>query len=294
MATPSSQSSALGDTALAVVIGIAVMLAGTLPRNFLFAVNLKLMPEVPWAVPITGLYLWFFWRYLSGRGQSSSTGDTRRASLRAYRIPARTWVWALIAGAAGIVALVIALQLANRMVVLPPQALPDMAGVPRSTLLSLLLFAAPVAGVIEEAAFRGYMQGPIERHYGFVIAVLITGTMFAVAHLDFTPVLWPYYVLVSALYGGVTYLSGSILPAIVLHAAGNIYSNLDLYLHGQAEWQAPASRSGMLWATGPDRAFWIALVALVVMLGITWGAFVALDNAGRKHRTACGGRVATD
>ena len=29
-----------------------------------------------------------------------------------------------------------------------------------------LLMAAPVAGVIEEAAFRGDMQGPIERRNG--------------------------------------------------------------------------------------------------------------------------------
>ena len=52
---------------------------------------------------------------------------------------------------------------------------------PRATVLALLLMAAPVAGVVEEAAFRGYMQGPIERQYGLIVAILVTGTMFAVA-----------------------------------------------------------------------------------------------------------------
>ena len=39
--------------------------------------------------------------------------------------------------------------------------------------------------------------------------------MFAVPHVDFTPILWPYYVAVAAIYGTVTYLTSSILPAIV-------------------------------------------------------------------------------
>ena len=58
----------------------------------------------------------------------------------------------------------------------------------------------------------------------------------AVAHLDFTLILWPCYVAV-AIYGSVTHLSGSIQPAVVLHTGGNIYSNVDLWLHSQAEWQ---------------------------------------------------------
>jgi hypothetical protein len=98
---------------------------------------------------------------------------------------------------------------------LPQQRLPNLVQVPEVTVLSLLLMAAPVAGTVEEAAFRGYMQGPIERRYGLTVAILVTGTMFAVAHLDFTLILWPYYVAVTAIYGTVTYLTESILPAVV-------------------------------------------------------------------------------
>ena len=86
------------------------------------------------------------------------------------------------------------------MVLLPPQRLPDLGNVPESTVIALLLMAAPVAGIVEEAAFRGYMQGPIERRHGLLVAILITGTMFAVAHLDFTLILWPYYVAVRDLW----------------------------------------------------------------------------------------------
>lgn len=44
----------------AVLVGMLVMLAGTIPRNLLFAANLRLFTGGPWAVPLTAVYLWFF------------------------------------------------------------------------------------------------------------------------------------------------------------------------------------------------------------------------------------------
>jgi membrane protease YdiL (CAAX protease family) len=265
----------------AVFIGMLIMIAGTIPRNLIFAANLRYYPGVPWAVPLTAFYLWFFWRYLNGAGPPEAAADERRTGLRANRVAGRVWAWALLAGGLGIVALVLALRVANRLIALPPQQLPDLSQVPKVTVLSLLLMAAPVAGIIEEAAFRGYMQGPIERRHGLAVAILITGTMFAVAHLDFTLMLWPYYVAVAALYGTVTYLTNSILPAVVLHTIGNLYSNIDLWLHGQAEWQASPGPAPLIWKTGVDSSFWIASVALLLVAAATVGAFVMLARARR-------------
>lgn len=181
------------------------------------------------------------------------------------------------------VALVLALRIVNRLVVLPEQRLPDLSHIPQVTVLSLLLMAAPVAGIVEEAAFRGYMQEPIERRYGLEIAILITGTMFAVAHLDFTLILWPYYVAVAAIYGTVTYLTNSILPAVVLHTGGNLYSDIDLWLHGQAEWQAPSGPATLIWKTGPDRSFWIWSIALLVTAGAMFWAYFMLARVARNQ-----------
>jgi membrane protease YdiL (CAAX protease family) len=271
----------LGVIARAVLIGMLVMIAGTIPRNLLFAANLRYYAALPWAVPLTTLYLSFFWRYLSGTGRPESTADERRASLRANRVSGRVWAWALLAGGLGIVALVLALRVANRLVVLPQQRLPDLAHVPKLTVVSLLLMAAPVAGVVEEAAFRGYMQGPIERRYGLAVAILVTGSMFAVAHLDFTPILWPYYVAVAAIYGTVTCRTDSILPAVVLHTGGNIYSNLDLWLHGHAEWQAPSGPAALIWRTGADAPFWISIVELLVVAAAALSAYAKLARLVR-------------
>lgn len=115
------------------------------------------------------------------------------------------------------------------------------------------------------------MQGPIERRYGLPVAILITGTMFAVAHLDFTLILWPYYVAVAAIYGTVTYLTNSVLPAVVLHTGGNLYSNLDLWLHGRAEWQA-----------GGDTSIGISSLALLIVSAAMLWAYFKLADAVRR------------
>ena len=265
----------------AVVIGVLVLLAGTIPRNLLFAANLRHYPSIPWAVPLTALWVWFVWRYLQGAGPPKESAANRRGHLRANRIAGAVWAWALFAGGLGIVALVLALRLANRLVILPQQQLPVLGDVPESTVMALLLMAAPVAGIVEEAAFRGYMQGPIERRYGLTTAILITGTMFAIAHMDFTLILWPYYVAVAALYGSVTSLTGSILPAVVLHTGGNLYSNFDLWRHGQAEWQAGSGPTALIWRSGPDASFWISSVTLCVVGMLMAWAFVRLRAAAR-------------
>ena len=267
----------------AVLIGILVTLAGTIPRNLFFALNLRVVPGVPWAVPVTAIYLWIYWRYLKGKGPPESTAEERRVSLRANSVSGPVWIWALLAGGLGIVALVLGLRVANRLVLLPEQRLPDLSAVPQFTVIALLLMAAPVAGIVEEAAFRGYMQGPIERRHGLVIAILVTGTMFAVAHLDFTPVLWPYYLAVAAIYGTVTYLANSILPAIVLHTAGNLYSNLDLWLHGKAEWQAPGGSAQLIWNTGPDAPFWLGIGWFVLATAAAVWTFSKLAGHSRGH-----------
>lgn len=266
----------------AVLIGMLVVMVGTIPRNLFFFANLRYYSTVPWAVPLTAVYLWFFWRYLNGAGPPEETSEQRRTSLRARRIPGRLWWWALLVGVLGLVALVLALRVANRMVALPQQEVPDLSHVPRVTVLSLLLMGAPVAGIIEESAFRGYMQGPIEKRYGLFVAILITGTMFAVAHLDFQLILWPYYVAVAAIYGSVTYGTKSILPAVVLHTSGNIYSNLDLWLHGQAEWQASSGGAHLIWQVGTDTSFWRAVIALVFVAAATVWANYKLFDAARK------------
>ena len=264
----------------AIFAGLLVLFAGTIPRNIFYWLNLRYYTTVPWGAILTATFLVFFWWFLRGWGADPTVAARRREQLRAEPVRLALWGWSLLAGGFGIVSLVFALGIVNRFVLLPQQEVPDLSGVPNYTIAVLLFVSAPVAGVIEESAFRGYMQGPIERRYGLPVAILITGTMFAVVHLDFTPILWPYYVAVAAIYGTVTFLVDSIRPAIVLHSVGNLYSNFDLWWNGQAEWQ----RSAVGGSSADDAlGAWIGgfLVAGTIML---WGYFQLAKAAKANGR----------
>lgn len=270
--------------ARAIFIGFLVSMAGLLPPMLLSGANLRYYPSVPWAVPLMALYLWLFWRYLNGAGPPQSTVEERREGLRANRVPRNVWAWALLAGGLGIGALVVAFRVGNRLLVLPQQEFRSFVDVPEVTVLAVVLVAAVGSAIVNEAAFRGYMQGPIERRHGVVVAILITGTVFTLAHVDFTLFLWlwPYYVAMAAIYGTVTYLTQSILPSVVLHTGWNLYANLDVWLHGQAEWPASTPRTALIWTTGADASFWISSTALVfVAAGMVW-AYLRLARVARR------------
>jgi hypothetical protein len=94
-----------------------------------------------------------------------------------------------------------------------------------------------------------------------------------------------YYVAVAAIYAMVTYLTDSILPAIVLHTGGNVFSNTDLWLYGQAEWQA-SGRAVLIWGARPDASFWLTTMAFVIMGAATVGAYVRLARMAGARKLA--------
>lgn len=105
-------------------------------------------------------------------------------SLRANQFSGDAWGMAIFAGLLGFAALVPGLAVLSRLVTLPQTSQPiDVPPqMPFVTVFLLLVMASIVAGVVEEAAFRGYMQGPIERRHGPVVAILLMGALFGLAH----------------------------------------------------------------------------------------------------------------
>lgn len=95
-----------------------------------------------------------------------------------------------------------------------------------STLKVLAVIAALVAGIVEEVIFRGYVMTILARMgYGNLVQVLVSGLVFAVAHVygftspaTFLATLVFTFVLGIAL--GIVYLIGkrSLTPVIVSHA----------------------------------------------------------------------------
>jgi len=141
--------------------------------------------------------------------------------------------------------------------------------------------------MVEETAFRGYMQRPIERRHGLVVAVLVTGTVFAFVHFSHPEVglvLLPFYIAVAAVYGALAYFTDSTWPSLVLHAGGNMFSAFDLLARGRSEWELSAEPRPLIWESGTDPAFWGNLAALLVMCSLAVAAYYGLARVTREAR----------
>jgi hypothetical protein len=109
--------------------------------------------------------------------------------------------------------------------------------------------------------------------------------MFGFAHFthpDVSLILMPYYLAVAAVYGGLAYLTDSILPSLVLHAGGNVLGYLDLLTHGRSEWQASSTPQPLIWQAGTDTTFWFSCGALVVIAALAFSAYRALARVVRQ------------
>src|SRR6185436_21045461 len=83
----------------AILTGVTVAAAGTMPWAGLVAANTRHESSLPWAVPIMAVFLWLYWRYfVCGHGWPRSTAETRRTDSRANRLSGEVWVAALLAG----------------------------------------------------------------------------------------------------------------------------------------------------------------------------------------------------
>ena len=276
----------------AVLTGGAVAAAGILPWAFFVSLNQKWLISVPWAVLPTALFLWLFWRYLQGAAWPRSTMEARRSGLRANSLSSDVWGMALFAGVLGLTALLPFLGILSRLVRLPAESQPIVVPpqMPFVTVFLLLLMASVVAGVVEEAAFRGYMQGAIERRHGPVVAILVSGAVFGLGHFTHHPdsvlPMMPFYLAVAAIYGGLAYLTNSILPGLVLHAGGDVFSLTRLWATGQPEWQTSSTPPTLIWETGTDPAFWGYLAAFIFLGAAAVWAYASLASAAGPHLSA--------
>jgi len=269
----------------AVIVGLIVATAGTLPWAFLVRLNLDHLPSVPWSIIPAAIYLWLFWKYIKGAGWPASTSESRKNLLRANPLSSEVWGAAILAGILGLVSLVLFSGVLNRMVKLPQQDISELSHVPSITVGFMVLMGSAVAGVVEESAFRGFMQKPIEQRHGPWVAILVTGIMFGLLHYshpETTLALMPFYFFVAAIYGMLAWLTNSIFPGMILHALGDVFSGLNLLTTGQLEWQTDKTPQLLIWEAGADASFWFLCIALIVVGGITIWAYMMLQNTVKK------------
>ena len=133
---------------------------------------------------------------------------------------------------------------------------------------ALFLGIAVLAPLIEEFAFRGWMQHELEHTLGLIPAILISGVTFSLLHGRIDAI---HHLAFGLFAGWVVWRTGSIWAAVYMHALNNAAAQLMMHLTSDSfpSWERFAS--------------WLWPYALIVG-GLALGGFVA--TGARIHRIA--------
>jgi membrane protease YdiL (CAAX protease family) len=226
VATPNAAVPRVHTTlAVALAMGLTISLVGTLPWVVLMRLNVREQPESPWAAAATACWLIVMLVWLSGRGWPRRTSAFRRFHCRLWRPQPGAWAGDSLATILSLICAMVGLSVVYVLIGAsrPPV---DVSAYPTTAVrFSVLLMGPAVAGVVEETAFRGYMQSCLER-IGPTFAILVTSTAFTLLHvthgLAYLLAVAPGFFLASVVYGYLALKSGSILPGMALHFAGDL------------------------------------------------------------------------
>jgi len=205
------------------IVAFVVLNIGTTAGVLPLLGNTRFLPGVPWSLPATLLVMAAFWYYFTGGGYPAATRAVRQEATRLKSLPWPIWravVLPLLLSLVTVTSLRLALP--SILSVEAPKIAIDLSSYPVATVIGLLVSLALSAGIAEEVAFRGYLQQPLEEAYGIVPALLLTGFAFWLAHADkATLTHLPFHLVASIVLGLSAYLTKSLLPAIIGHAAGD-------------------------------------------------------------------------
>jgi len=211
--------------AVALLMGLSIQLIGTLSWVAMIRLNVREHPDVPWAAAATASLLVLMLVWLSGRGWPRRTSAFRRFHLRLWQPEAGAWsgeslvtILSLMGALAGLSVLYVLIGAMR-----PPV---DLSPYPTTAIrFSALLMGPMVAGVVEEMAFRGYMQRHLER-VDPTFAIMVTSAIFTLLHitqgLTYLLTFGVGIFIASVVYGHLAQKSGSILPGMALHFAGDL------------------------------------------------------------------------
>ena len=97
-------------------------------------------------------------------------------------------------------------------------------GLSGGALWAVVLAIGIAPGIAEELLFRGYIQTRFSQRWGVLWGVFWTAVLFGVMHLDFIHGMFAF--ALGIYLGYLTEWTGSIVPAMICHAANNTYQTL--------------------------------------------------------------------
>jgi len=227
---------------------------------------------VVWLVAVAAF---FAWCNAAPGGWSSARW---RATSRVRPVPRRAWPWiALLAPVMSTAALSMWMVL-SALGIVGERTLPDPIleyGERPGGAVVLVLLIAGLVPMLEEFAFRGWLQRPLERRHGPPAAIVGTALAFAVAHLE--PRGLPIYAAGGVALGYAAWATRSIWSSVALHVAwnagvlvfGGFFPGFDPAAHGRAL-AVPAG------------------IAFLACVGVFAWAAPRLRRAGRDRRLVAG------
>ena len=179
-------------------------------------------PDLPWAAVATLAYLGMLLLWLNGWGPPRRSAEARRQRLR---LSTRSGADAGDLSAGAVMLLLGGLYLLW-IAISRLSPVPDLSAYSTTSYRwSLFIMGGLTAGVVEEMAFRGYMQTGLERH-DRENAVWIASLVFVASHITqgIGAVLFmgPGLFVASMLYGTLARRTGTILPGMVIHVLGDL------------------------------------------------------------------------
>jgi membrane protease YdiL (CAAX protease family) len=265
-----------GLIGLATVTAFAIVLIGQTLWGVLAIANVKLTPAIPWSAAVMPIVLAALVAFLAGR--IGPNRAARKALVPLAPVSARAWAWSLASGGSAVIAAAALWTVMATIVRVPPNLLPDLKGVPITTVVPILLVSIAAAPLSEEIAFRGYAMSLIRRRFTPTTALVITSIIFAAVHLTqglYAPKLIVYF-LAGLTFGFVALRTGSLLPAMVVHS----FADLTFFT---LVWSHDAGRR-LLGEGGADGWFFANLALLAVFTPLALLGFrqlVRVTGAGR-------------
>jgi len=193
-------------------------------------------------------------------------------------VSGQLWTWSLLAGALAVIALTGLWIVLFQLMPMRGNRLPDFSQFPLLTVALVLVMASIVNAVAEEAGLRGYLQGLLETNVGGSAAILITALVIAPGHGLTQGFAWPtfvFYLFADVTFGTLAYLTRSIRPGIVVHAAG-------IFIFFALVWPHDAARPG----PAADAWFYPHVAEVLIFGAAAVAALRRLAQVAKNERAA--------
>jgi membrane protease YdiL (CAAX protease family) len=242
--------------------------------SILLVLNFTRNPNAwPWSVVAMAAVLWLMWQYLGGHWWPRNTSETRRRCLRANPVSPRLLARSFAAGIMAVVALAGLWIVLFQLVRTPANALADASKYPLLTVVLVTIMSSLVSPIVEEIAFRGYLQGTLERTSPAITAVFVSSLLFMLAHVNHG---WYWtkltvYFLAGVFFGVIAWLTDSILGSLPVHIVGDLTFFLLI-------WPRDSGRV-LVSEGGADRWFWIHVAQAVIFSIAAAIAFLRLARS---------------